>query len=439
MSKALEALRGTLSEGAIDLLNLLAVFPSLIGGLRSIGDFFSLGPKSLSARMYVSRPSGTAHVMSTADAAQLATANPMSCVTLTAGWVLPSAPDRITCAMFTAADLDGDGAQDVVAVWRVDAPSGTSPSGMTDEGAVAFLDDGSTRSVAEPFATWGLAGKNIPTVVGEPAQDSVRVASLTADRRQQVLFAAAAGGSTMFYGLLALGADGGLHMTTAESGSPAILPSGGGLNYPFGIGCVEHSGLPYLALAQAIPAISGDLSGSKTWSVGYYSLQDTMLSYAGRAAGYTDGLSGIIAESGGSCSQHPYVEMARIDKEPATPVAAATYLLGTAVDAGQGLAYARSVLGGPDTDSLSYSGTGYDDGRIWETLGEAIAPDPSRWRSATVDCSEPFHPPGSDPAGTANAPTLVNCTILNAPTLLHMLAEKSQHGWVVIAVTAKGE
>ena len=383
---------------------------------------------------------GSNHVMTNVQAVAMSGAHdPQTCVPMPTGWVLPSVLTAVSCVNYVYTDLDGNGKKDVLVIWHQISGGQPPPGSIADEGAVAFLDDNTSTTLASPFNKWHPSATYSPVVTDAAISRSIEVVSLRGDRSQQVLFAAASGATTNYMYALVLGADRQLHLATSSDGVPAVFPWGGGVNYPSSIGCVQSDGKNYLSATNVVPAGDGSVNsnGASQWSINYFYLSDTTFIYAGRAGGYSATAVVTLPESGAECSAVTLPVVDRIAKEPLDPATAAAFIIQAATVPGQGLPIARAVIGGPDTDGLWASGNLYDGGRIWKTLIDRTSKDPTAWNGHPPTCSAPAHP--NNPRNWSDPPTLVRCSVTPADTTgkLEVLTEKTANGWVVIGVMAE--
>jgi hypothetical protein len=426
-SLALGHVRDSAKKGYDETIGIMNGIGDLGGSIHQIIDFAALGPESLHTGMTVtySPPMTAAQA-----AAVVADATPGECGALPSGVPLvQGAPAAATCYFGVQADLDGNGRPDSLIIWV--ARTGSTDE-TTNEGATAFLDDGSVHVLAEPFSSWGLTS---PVRQYDQATD---VVSLRDDSTQQVHFAASLpGANTSFTVVFALDTgDRSLHVLAGDQGATFVYPIGGGVNYPSRFGCIRGpDGHQAIALFKRFPVAPSDPSSQAVlWAVEYYQVVGTSLRYVGRHGGYavTAQAADSLPDAGTGCSvpgQAALPTLSRIDPEAPDPVTAASALVQAASVPGFGLDYASSEIGASITATTPAGRP--DGGRIWDTVLARIGPAPTAWGGIPAICAAPAK---SGPE--ASSPTRAACQILPADGSrpLSLTTEQTAHGWVVVSV-----
>ena len=198
----------------------------------------------------------------------------------------------VSCLWSVQADLDGNRRPDRLAVWR--RTTGDSLLDIDqDNGAVAYLDDGSYHFLEDPTQQWA-----------EPAETftPASVVDTNGDGRQEVVIRTLVGANTEHFTLLTVTPDQRLHAIRFPDGEVRFLTAGGGAGSGSGFGCAVSEGRRLLITVGYISDSSIVPYGyAYEWVAVAYRLDGAAAVEVGRFTGYrSDGAPGQFAASIGA-------------------------------------------------------------------------------------------------------------------------------------------
>jgi len=372
-----------------------------------------------------------ARMMSLAESAALPTTlwngdvATLGCPQVPAGMTVPGAPASGVCISAVSADLDGNGTQDRLLLWR------PPWRGLFDDGwstaklgAVALLDDGTFHLLEDPPATWATSEYGEVDVF-----DATQTVRLGADAREQVVVAVTIGANTLHHVVLSVGTNRRLRTVSGpQDKDPFRLFSGGGAGYSSGYGCVTSGGRSLLATTGSVT--SRDLATGTSiygWTREFYQLNDVRLQYVGREGGVAADVRG--PEAGSDCSSlDPAArgpDIGPVRTAGSTPEETADGFV-RAVISGDRSGVSR-FLAGDRLDAEWAGGAGVD---AWVQARIATQADRSAWTSAVPQCSVPEQSYGGSSMSTCAV------TGTSGTTLYLRLTGSVPVGWTVSAAVS---
>ncbi|MGH4009670.1 MAG: hypothetical protein ACRDTH_16225 [Pseudonocardiaceae bacterium] len=303
----------------------------------------------------------------------------LGCGQLPAGTTVPGRPEN-TCVAAVHADLDGNGTDDTLLLWRPPVRGRDFDGPQQGVGGAALLDDGTFDLLEDPPTTWPSDYDDLNLF------DATQVVRLGVDGREEVVVAFASGANTTHHVVLAVGADRRLRTVSGiPKGGPFRVYRGGGAGYNSDFGCVTSKGRPLLSTPGSVTYWgTSDVPTFYGWSREFYELDDVQLRYVGREGGVASDFRG--PEAGSDCrdpdpsARGP--EVGVTGTAGATPAETTSGFLRAVLDSDR--SGVSRYLAGDQLDSSWANGQGVD---AWQQARIATHSAPSAWRNAAPECA----------------------------------------------------
>lgn len=334
------------------------------------------------------------------------------CATAPSGLTVPGVPQR-SCIGIVVADLDGNGRDDRLVLWRPPYEELLTDSDDGATGALALMDDGSMSPLAPSPSTWPT---DISTV---QLFDPARVVRLGDDARQQVVVAVADGANTSHF--VALGVDDRrqLRPLVTRSDAPVRLYDSNAALSGTAFGCLTSEGRRVVAVVDRVALSPSDRTTRGVgWERTYLRLTGTTLEPVGREGGVA--ADDPRLPEGTDCTGAPGPEIGPTQLPAATAGGSARGFLETVVAADR--SGASRYLSGVGANTQWMGGRGLD---AWARARVATADDPGSWTGVEAECGEQ----GTD--GTGRWAQVCWFQPTDSASALYLLMQRGDLGWTV--------
>ncbi len=317
----------------------------------------------------------------------------------------PGAPGTPVCLWAISADLDGDRRQDRVVIWRIpEDPNNLLFAGDQADGAVAYLDDGSTHVL------------DVPPQSGEPGSFLLPadVADVNGDGRQELVLKSGQGANTATYQLVTLVGDSLRIAHPAESLDS--FTAGGGAGYGSDYGCVLASGHRLLVTVGYVTNWDdgGPDRPSTSWSRDLFQLDGAVLRTLGGTSGYQSAPrdESFLRRLDGNECHGTLRDLGPVPAPAATAKAAVTGLL-------------TALARGDENSGRYYVSQAYSTGPDVWTAAKRL-PDPERLARGSLTCE-------SVSADAQACVVRASATSLPAATF-ELRVPRREHRWGVVRI-----